>query len=708
MRTSKIFSFIFIICFLFTVSAFCYAGPNKYFDGYVYDIDSGAPISGATIIVGNGQLSDPTTVYAETDAEGYYKSPAIPRLTDYTVLPYALGYESQAYIMETPSSRLDFYLQSPQTGNLVETINEGLKHYAFDGTINYRTSGAVQEGGPFFPDIDVQNATISAFLDNIGAGTDETAVPSEMWNKAKITWEWLVVNAYFNTSDHLWQEASDFMMIDGWPSIERIAMTYNQYGFLPWGTCMSRAQLYTTLLHRVGIPKDYLGIADTRWMLRYSQHDYTIIYLQDRWVYLDPTFSGSTFPSFAYFTSIPLVGGGDRDYSHPYEVIRIPGSSLSVVPEITARDENSFHVFITQPPDTTNTLADSIEVSGHAPDAGITEVTVNGQPYPVVDGLFSATVPLPNSENIISAEVVFNSVPYHDEITVFRSNTGSGCTAPPVASFYGTPVSGSVPLTVSFTDTSTEFPTSWTWDFGDGQSSTNQNPVHQYTSEGTYTVSLTASNACGSDTYTMTDYISVWPACTDPPQILSFSGTPTSGTAPLTVDFLVLYMGQVDSWSWDFGDGQTADVRNPIHVYASAGTYTVTVTAINGCGSTPNTKVDYIIVDPGSSPVMHVASQDVVRVATGGPNYRADDTVVIQDQNGQPITGADVTASYTGPTSGTVVGTTDSSGTVVLSTDRTKNNLQQTWCFTVTDVVLQGAFYDPNANTVTTQCETLP
>ena len=710
MRTSRIFSFFVIIGFLFAVSSLSYAGANKPFKGYVYDVDSGAPISGATIIVGNALMSDPATVYAETDTRGYYSSTKLPVVSDYTVLVYVPGYESQAYMMQTPGpGDLDFFLSAPQTGNLVETINEGLIHYAFDGTINYRTSGAVIEGDPFFPNIDVQNATISTFLASIGAGTTETTVPSEMWNKAKTTWEWLEVNASFNTVDPLWQEASDFMMIDGWPSIERIAMTYDQYGFLPWGTCMSRAQLYTTLLYRVGIPKDYLAIADTRWQLRYSQHDYTILYLQDRWIYLDPTYANITyFPSFQYFTSVPIVGGADRDYSHPYEAIRIPGSGISLVPEVTGRDENSFHVLITHPADNTNTLAGSIDVSGHAPDAGITEVTVNGQLYPVVNGLFSVTVPLPISENIISADVVFNSVPYHDEITVFRSSTGSGCTAPPVAGFNGMPVSGSVPLTVNFADTSTEFPTSWTWDFGDGQSSTNQNPTHQYTSEGTYTVSLTASNDCGSDTYTATDYISVVPSCTAPPQILSFSGTPTSGTAPLSVNFSVIYLGQVDSWNWDFGDGQTADVRNPTHVYASPGTYTVTVTATNSCGSTPGTKADYITVDPGSSVIMHVESQDVIRVSTGGPNYRADDTVVIYDQNGQPVEGAAVTAGYTGPASGAVVGTTDANGTVVLSTDRTKNNLQQTWCFTVTGVVLQGALYDPNANTVTTQCETVP
>ena len=79
----------------------------------------------------------------------------------------------------------------------------------------------------------------------------------------------------------------------------------------------------------------------------------------------------------------------------------------------------------------------------------------------------------------------------------------------PVADFTGTPLSGTTPLTVQFTDTSTNLPTSWSWSFGDGGTSYDQNPSHQYTSAGTYTVSLTATNGGGSDTETKTDYVTV-------------------------------------------------------------------------------------------------------------------------------------------------------------------------------------------------------
>lgn len=79
--------------------------------------------------------------------------------------------------------------------------------------------------------------------------------------------------------------------------------------------------------------------------------------------------------------------------------------------------------------------------------------------------------------------------------------------ATPVADFSATPLSGDVPLNVTFTDLSTNTPTSWAWDFGDGGTSTSQNPTHSYASAGTYTVSLVATNAGGSDTETKTSYV---------------------------------------------------------------------------------------------------------------------------------------------------------------------------------------------------------
>jgi PKD repeat protein len=81
----------------------------------------------------------------------------------------------------------------------------------------------------------------------------------------------------------------------------------------------------------------------------------------------------------------------------------------------------------------------------------------------------------------------------------------------PIAAFHATPLSGTAPLQVQFTDDSTNTPTSWIWDFGAGILSDLQNPLVTYLGAGTYTVKLIATNAAGSDQETKTDYITVAP-----------------------------------------------------------------------------------------------------------------------------------------------------------------------------------------------------
>jgi len=165
-----------------------------------------------------------------------------------------------------------------------------------------------------------------------------------------------------------------------------------------------------------------------------------------------------------------------------------------------------------------------------------------------------------------------------------------------IADFSGTPTSGCAPLTVSFTDASTGDVTSYNWTFGDGGSSTSQNPAHQYTAAGDYTVTLTVTGACGSDAETKTNYIHV-----EGPPVAGFYGTPTSGDYPLTVSFFDQSTGQVSSYSWTFGDGGSSTAQNPAHEYTAAGDYTVTLTVTGACGSDAETKTDYIHVTEPSA-----------------------------------------------------------------------------------------------------------
>jgi len=166
----------------------------------------------------------------------------------------------------------------------------------------------------------------------------------------------------------------------------------------------------------------------------------------------------------------------------------------------------------------------------------------------------------------------------------------------PVANFSGNPTEGGVPLTVVFTDTTENHPTSWSWDFGDGTTSTEQNPTHQYTNGGTYTVSLTAASSYGSDIETKTGYVILHPV----PQS-AISANPDKGYSPLTVTFADASTGSPTAWAWNFGDGTTSADQNPgQHTFTSS--CTVSLTVSNIWGSTTSTHKITIEKQPGGGP----------------------------------------------------------------------------------------------------------
>ncbi|HII91403.1 MAG TPA: PKD domain-containing protein [Methanosarcina sp.] len=171
----------------------------------------------------------------------------------------------------------------------------------------------------------------------------------------------------------------------------------------------------------------------------------------------------------------------------------------------------------------------------------------------------------------------------------------------PVAAFSATPTSGKAPLKVTFTDKSKGSPTSWKWSFGDGSNSTAKNPAHTYNKAGNYTVSLTVKNAAGKNTKTIKNYITVKTAPVKP--IAAFSASPTSGNVPLKVIFSDKSTGSPTSWKWSFGDGSNSTAKNPAHTYNKAGKYTVSLTVKNAAGSSTKTIKNYINVTTLKTPV---------------------------------------------------------------------------------------------------------
>jgi PGF-pre-PGF domain-containing protein len=169
-------------------------------------------------------------------------------------------------------------------------------------------------------------------------------------------------------------------------------------------------------------------------------------------------------------------------------------------------------------------------------------------------------------------------------ITVLKS-------VPLVANFSTSVTKGYAPLDVQFKDLS-ENAQFWYWDFGDGTFdsvySTQQNPMHTYLKAGNYTVTLAASD------YNSTDYKSATITVSEQPvhilPIADFNSDPTSGYAPLTVQFTDLSQNAT-GWNWDFGDGVTSTEQSPTHIYYAEGTYNANLTVSNVHGTVNKTAI---------------------------------------------------------------------------------------------------------------------
>lgn len=164
----------------------------------------------------------------------------------------------------------------------------------------------------------------------------------------------------------------------------------------------------------------------------------------------------------------------------------------------------------------------------------------------------------------------------------------------PVAQILPADTVGCVPFTVPFTDASIQGDsaiTSWQWFFGDGDSSSVQNPFHTYNQDSTFTVSLavTDQNGCAHDTTTS---VTVYQGA-----IADFNASDTVGCAPADITFSDLSSNAPPTaWTWIFGDGDTlTGITSPTHTYQNDGLYTVTLIIGDGFGCSDTlVKTNYI------------------------------------------------------------------------------------------------------------------
>ncbi|MFN8395263.1 MAG: PKD domain-containing protein [Bacteroidia bacterium] len=161
----------------------------------------------------------------------------------------------------------------------------------------------------------------------------------------------------------------------------------------------------------------------------------------------------------------------------------------------------------------------------------------------------------------------------------------------PLVDFVGVPLNGCDSITVNFTDLSTPGApiVSWLWDFGDGNTSTLQNPTHQYL-PGSWTVSLTVTDAVGCiRTLARPGYIVVQ----DPQAAFTINDTITC--AGVALNFTNTSTGNALNYLWDFGDGNTSNAANPNHSYANNGNYTVTLSITDNLGCTDTVTIPNLV-----------------------------------------------------------------------------------------------------------------
>ena len=233
-------------------------------------------------------------------------------------------------------------------------------------------------------------------------------------------------------------------------------------------------------------------------------------------------------------------------------------------------------------------------------------------------------------------------------------------------------------LSATFADSSTDSDgtvIAWSWDFGDGGISTAQNPpTHAYATAGSYTVSLNVTDDRGGSSTTSQSVTVTAPPNVDP--VASFT-VATNNLSATFGDSSTDSDGTVNSWSWDFGDGGVSTVQNPpAHNYASAGTYTVSLTVTDDRGGS-NVVTQSVTVT--AAPPPPPPSQGSVSIS--GPTSvdrgdRTSFTVTLTNTGSSTITGAQLSFNFS-PTS--LLKNVTPGSSVLVSDVAPGGSVSQTW-----------------------------
>jgi len=256
-----------------------------------------------------------------------------------------------------------------------------------------------------------------------------------------------------------------------------------------------------------------------------------------------------------------------------------------IIIDITASELSGCIPFDINFLDSTNSIRPIIDWSWSFGDGNFSNLDNPMHQYTSA-GLFDVSLSITNDYGCIENKIFQNFVKVYEK---------------PDADFYSNPLISCVGQSINFSDlsVSNSLITDWLWDFGDGNISNLQNPIHQYQLTDSYDVTLiVGSNSC-TDTFVIQNYIDI----IEPTAIFTENYNCDN---PLKVEFDNLSIG-ADNIFWDFGDGNTSTQINPIHNYAVKGIYNVSLIVSNnitGCThefikpiklTVPQASFDYLI-----------------------------------------------------------------------------------------------------------------
>lgn len=280
--------------------------------------------------------------------------------------------------------------------------------------------------------------------------------------------------------------------------------------------------------------------------------------------------------------SQPIIQGGD------YEISAIAGTGGRVITDICGRAVTSDSVILFAPanvyPHFTYDIAASCYVDTlHFINTSLPSLT-NGSPITWLWDFGDATT----SSQQDPAHVFADTVLYNVTLT---ATTADGCVNTndsiiPVdrsyrAEFSFAPTQICPGTPVQFIDESPGSADTWFWDFGDSNISADENPVHVFTSPGTYTVTLVISEASvlGAP---CTDTVSM-DVLVLPDVVAAFDLSAQQICQGTPVVFTDQTSGFPSSWRWDFDNGDTSTIQNPTYTYDSVGVYTISLEVTNSC-----------------------------------------------------------------------------------------------------------------------------